>query len=584
VISLSRLALAAALVSCTATAALSAAAEPTGSVVRGPLAGTVAPVVDLETKLADHLQQGTVVPIRFGSAAQTPGDVVSTGGWGDSGLWSGVYLGGEAMRYATARHYLSLGAPGRSGGKGGADDAPGHRGLTDEERAFWTAQRDQALERVRAVLQSEHININISASWKGAFHPPTVDPAGYPLGGNRHLADFGGGLVDGQAGMLQRACTPTSAYPLGVNPPTVDPADPTRNNENRVYEITWRVEDGGDGRTYWCETSPSRDTYAGVTFGMLTAFDLVSQDFPQMRAQIARDVIAMGDFLVKYGWSYPRPHGYVSADHDFDGFVSPLFVYTPLARLNVANTVRHVADLAGTAADKQKWDAVWAEELASQGPMLEEANTVGLQQPNEGYYGMNLNHLNTFNLARTTTGAERDLVLRGFSPVYKTTQDDVNAHFEAIVFSMTGDRGRLSLALQHLGQWLDYRRDSWGGAYVRNSTRCGTEIRCVPKDQYEIAVDQAPGGSVTWFPGQPDLPPVSEQQGLRAARPLPVGVRPPTDFLWQRTPTDLDGHEDAAAREPGIDYLTPYWMLRYFTEVVTPPQTPMPTYLGPAYY
>lgn len=579
--SLTRLALAAALVSCAATSVVAGAAPPSGSVVQGPLAGTVAPMLDLEAKVVDHLQQGHLVPIRFGDATQIPGDVVGSGSWGDSGLWSGVYLGGQAMRYATASHYLSLGSPGHSGGKGKADDAPGHRGLTDEEREFWTAQRSEALSRVRAVLASEHINVNIGASWQGSPHAPTVnttDPTG------KHLLDFGGGLVKGEAGMLQRACTPTTAYPLGVNPPSADPANPTNDHANRVYEITWRIEDGGDGRTYWCETSPSRDTYAGVTFGMLTAFDLVSEDFPEMRAQIAADVLAMGNFLVKYGWSYPRPHGYVSADHDFDGFVSPLFVYTPLARLNVANTVRHVAALAGTAADKQKWDAVWAEELASQGPLVEEGNTVGLQQPNEGYYGMNLNHLVTFNIARTTTGVERDLVMRGFSPVYKTTRDDINAHFEAIVYAISGDTGRRDLALEHLDQWLDYRRDAWGGAFVDNEKRCGTEITCVPNDQYEIAVDQAPGGSVTWFPGQPDLPPVSGKQGLRAARPLPVGVRPPTDFLWQRSPTNLNGHEDAEVREPGIDYLTPYWMLRYFTEVVTPASTPVPDYLGPAYY
>jgi hypothetical protein len=426
--------------------------------------------------------------------------------------------------------------------------------------------------------------VNVSASWKGAFHAPTVDPSGYPLGGNKHLADFGGGLVDGEAGMLQRACTTKDAYPLGVNPPTSDPANPTRNNENRVYEITWRVQDGGDGRTYWCETSPSRDTYAGVTFGMLTACDLVSRDFPEMRTQIAHDLIAMGDFLVKYGWSYPRPHGYVSAAHDFDGALSPLFVYTPLARLNVANAVNHVAQAAGTAEQKQKWAAVWAEELASQGPLLEEANSVGLQQPNEGYYGQNLNHLNTVNLLRTTSGVARDLVLRGFSSTHKTTRDDVNAHFEAIVWATTGDTAQRDMALQHLGQWLEYRRNAWGGRYVRNSARCGSEIRCVPNDQYEIALEQAPGGSVTWFPGQPELPPVSEAQDLRAARPLPVAQRPPTDFLWQRAPTDLDGHEDVRAREPGIDYLTPYWMLRYFTEVEQPPHTPVPEYLGPAYY
>jgi len=561
--------------------AVPSGAQTASDPVQGPLAGVVDPMLDLEAKIADHLHEGIVVPVGFADASQTPGEVVATGSWGDSGLWSGVYLGGEAMRYATASHYLDLDAPGRSGGKGRADEAPGHAGsLTDEERAFWTAQRDQALERVQAVLASEHRDITISASWTGSFHVPTVNTQN-PT--DTHAADFGGGVVHGEAGMMQRACTLKGDGPLGVSAPAVDPGNPTMNNSNRVFEITWARSDGGDGRTYYCETSPSRDTYAGVTFGMLTAFDLVSKDFPEMRQQIARDVLAMGNFLVKYGWSYPRPHGYVSAKHDFDGFLSPLFVYTPLARLNVANTVRHVADLAGTAADRQKWDAIWAEELATQGSVLPVSNPVGLQQPNEGYYGMNLNHLNTFDLLRTTDGVARDMVMRGFAPIDHTTRDDVNAHFEAITYAVSGEKPRLGLAVEHLLQWLDYRANTSGGRRVDNQSRCGQDLECVRQDQFEVQVDQLGNGPVTWFPGQPDLPPVSEQQGLRARRPLPVALRPPTDFLWQRSPTDLDGQESAQWREPGIDFLTPYWMIRYFTEVAPPPVTPIPTDLGPAY-
>ena len=60
--------------------------------------------------------------------------------------------------------------------------------------------------------------------------------------------------------------------------------------------------------------------------------------------------------------------------------------------------------------------------------------------------------------------------------------------------------------------------------------------------------------------------------------------RPPTDFLWQRPPTSLDGHDGPNAREPGIDFLTPYWMLRYYTEVGYPAYRPFPAWAGPAHY
>ena len=525
----------------------------------GPLASAsdVDAMLDLEAKMADALQAGHAVPIEYGSSARNPGDVVGTGGWGDSGLWTGVYLGGQAMRYAVAKKHLA-------------------NGLTESERMFWTAQRDEALARVRTILAAQHRDITIAEDWTGSLKVPpdvnTTDPTG------KHAANFGGGVIKGERGMIMRACTPVGLGRLGVSDPTVDAANPVNNNSNRVFQITWKE----DGITYNCEASPSRDTYAGLTFGLLTAFDLVGPDEPVLQAQIRADLVSMGDFLLKYGWSYPRPHGYVSADHDFDGAISPLFVYVPMARLNLTNAVRHVVDQGGTAAEEQKWDAVWAEELASQGPILAPSLEIDSMQPNDGYYKFNLHHLTSFNLLRTTTGVERDLISQAVGVMDKTTRDDVNAHFEAITFSATGEQPRLDSAVTHLREWLDYRTAVESGP-VSNSGRCGDSIDCVPDDQYELAVEQAPGGSVTWFPGQPDAPPLSAAGRQRAARPLPVDVRPPSDFLWQRPPTGLDGAICAVCREAGIDFLTPYWMIRYFTEVAQPTSSPFPEWAGPAH-
>ena len=566
---------------CTASLGSSALADKPGDPVSGPLSGAsdVAAMVDLEAKIADSLHVGHAVPIEYGSAARTPGDVVATGGWGDSGLWTGVYLGGEAMRYSVAKHYLTptLTTPGNSAGQGSADDANGHNrdGLTDEERAFWTAQRDQSLDRVRTILAAEHRDINIAEDWTGALKvPPDVNTSN-PTG--THGANFGGGVIHGEKGMIQRACTPVGLGRLGVSDPTDDVAHPINNNSNRVFRITWHE----DKVTYNCETSPSRDTYAGLTFGLLTAFDMLGPDQQDLRDQIRADLLSMGNFLLKYGWNYPRPHGYVSAKHDFDGAVSPLFVYVPMARLNLTNAVRHVVDQGGAAADRQKWDAVWNEELATEGPQLAASLEIDSAQPNDGYYKFNLHHLTAFNLLRTTSGAERSLFSQAVGVMDKTTRDDVNAHFEAITYALTGDKPRLDAAVTHLREWLDYRATIEKGP-VNNSQYCGTSIVCVPQDKYELAVDQAPGGAVTWFPGQPALP-GSPAKGLRAARPLPVTVRPPSDFLWQRPPTSLDGSDGATSREPGVDFLTPYWMIRYFTEVAPPASSPFPEWAGPAH-
>jgi hypothetical protein len=544
----------------------------------------VAAMVDLEMKMNDSLQVGHAVPVVYDSAARLPGHVVSAPYWGDTALWTGVYLGGQAMRYQVATHHLGGGGDQQpegdhqgGGGEGGGDQQDGEAGAA-RNRAFWTAQRDQALARVRSILLAEHRDITIAQDWSGQTKVPpavnTQDPTG------PHTADFGGGAVRGEPGMVTRGCTPVGLGPMGIHPPDSNPANPVNDHSNHVYEITWTH---GDGGRYYCETSPSRDTYAGLTFGLLTAFDLVGPDEPVLRAQIRDDLLAMAGYLVRHGWNYVRPNGYVGTHSDEDGFASPLMAHVPLARLNVANAARHVAAVAGSAADRQTWDAVWAEELASQGPILGTAEEVNALQPNQGYFKFNLDHLLGFNLLRTLTGPERELVAGGFAVMDKTTRLDLNAHFEAITYALTGEAARRDAAVTHLMQWLTYQARTGDGQVVRNSARYGTEIRCVPQDQDGVVVEQAPGGSVTYYPGTPEAPPLSHASGLRSDGPLPIAVRPPRDFLWQAPPNALDGQQDPLAREPGIDFLTPYWMLRYFSEAAPPALQPLPAWLGPAH-
>ena len=563
-----RLLLTAALVA-TSCVALTAHATPPGVLHDGPLGASddVAWMQLLESNMQDNLVQGKAVPVDFPTADRTPGTATSTGGWGDSGLWTGVYLGGESLRYATAKAHLAS-LPGN--GHGGPPSV-------QDQRDFWTAQQDQALSHVRTILAGEHRDINIAEDWNGTLKVPPgvstnpcVQSTGLP-GCEHHAADFGGGIIPGQKGMIQRACTLKGSWPMGINPPTQYANNPTQNNDNRVFEITWKH---GDGKTYYCETSPSRDTYAGLTFGLLTAYDMVGTDLGPLRDQIRTDLQSMGDFLIKYGWSYPRPHGYVSAKHDFDGFISPLFVQVPMARLNLTNAVRHVVDDGTDATAKAKWDAIWAEELATQGPILAGSMQIDSLQPNDGYYKFNLHHLTAFNLLRTLTGPERTLVAQAVSVMDNTTRDDLNAHFQAILFSQTGDADRLRDAVAWLRDWKVYRTNTWSGQQVDNTPRCGKDLQCVTNDdQYELGT---PVGDIAWFPGSSGDP--------RAARPMPVSQRPPSDFIWQRQPTQLKGGEPATHREPGIDYLTPYWMLRYYTEVEHPSEGPLPTWVGPPSY
>ena len=542
----------------------------------GPLAcADDSAALELERRIADNIRFGQVLEIDYRTPEKVLGDVASGGAWGDSALWTGVYLAGESMRYAVAQDKLKK------------LDKRKNEGDPEAEAAIseWTAHRDEALSRARLMANKFHLLSRIGREWKTTVSPNTSYNPTNPAGGP---PSFGGGVFQGEEGLLMRGCAPKPADTpdgIGIAP----------NANKRVFgPFYW--DDGKDNGIqdkveYYCETAPSRDSYAGTLYGLLYAYDLVGKDDPELRAQIRGDVLVLAGRLVKYGWSFPRPHGNISSPvdtrivpvvggngHDFDNFISPTFMQqVPSARLNVAQSAWHVSR-EGTDQEKAFWDAVWTEERATQLPALAGQMEVDAAQPNEGYYKFNLNHLTMSNILRLEPdAAARDIEKQALGVMDKTTGDDGNAHFESLTYAASGEPRRVESAVKHLGEWLGYRAATHAGPVV-NSTRCGADLECVPNAQLDVDQD----GNVVTVPDPATLQPGAKPK-LRARFPLPVAQRTPTDFLWQRPPTQLDGSEAATHQTPGIDYLTPYWTIRYWTEVAEPDLAPLPTWIGPAH-
>jgi hypothetical protein len=537
----------------------------------GPLAcADDSAMLALEQRIADNIRFGQAIEIDYRTPARVLGDVASGGAWGDSALWTGVYLAGESMRYAVAQDKLRLLGP--DDGKLKRKDA-----VEDAARIAWTAQRDEALARARMMANKFHLLSRIGREWHTTLSPNTSYNPTSPEGGP---PSFGGGVLQGEEGLLMRACAPDPAK-------TPDGIGITPNGNKRIFG-PFRWEDGVD---YYCETAPSRDSYAGTLYGLLYAYDLVGKDDPALRAQIRGDVLVLAGRLVKYGWSFPRPHGDISVPkapvsvpitgfdgHDFDNFISPAFMQqVPSARLNVAQSARHVAQT-GTSQEKTYWDGVWAEESATQLPALALSMEVDSAQPNDGYYKYNLNHLTMANTIRLESDpTTRSVMKQALGVMDKTTGDDGNAHFESITYAASGEPARLKAATLHLGQWLDYRTAIETGP-VSNSPRCGVDLECVPNAQLDV--DQS--GTVLTVPDPAAVPPGAKPK-LRARFPLPVAQRAPRDFLWQQPPTQLDGSDAPTHQAPGIDYLTPYWTIRYYSEVAPPALAPLPVWAGPSH-
>ena len=49
-----------------------------------------------------------------------------------------------------------------------------------------------------------------------------------------------------------------------------------------------------------------------------------------------------------------------------------------------------------------------------------------------------------------------------------------------------------------------------------------------------------------------------------ACNPVPVPIRPTGEFIWQDDPFQLSGGGYDTIESPGVDYVLPYWMGRYY--------------------
>lgn len=523
----------------------------------------------LEQRITDNFWGGQVYEVDYANAAKTLGAVTHVGAFADSALWTGTYLGAQSFRYATAKKYLA------------------NPSLPADQVTFWTTQRDEAKARINTMVAKFHILINISKNWNHKFQLSLKQTG------------FGGGIIKGEPGYLMRACQKTTVPEwqrwsnAELGPDATGMPRPYTANRRVFGPLPWRNADGTVDK-YWCEDGTSRDAYAGTMFGLLVAFDLVGGDDRPMRTAVRNDIVTLSNFAFKYLWNTPRPHGRISipfdsnhnsdtcrqidailniCGHDFENFFSPLFIITPTAQMEMTQAAYHVTTVLPGHPDSTKWKGIYNAELALIGPQMTTSEVIDTEAPYDSYYKWNLEHLIMWNLIRESpNAASTALFKQAFAVVDKTTGNDINAHFEAITYGVTGQTSRRDAAVQHLRQWVDYRANTSNGQVINNQAACGHTIQCVPEDQSDMTLDGAPPITI---PGSSTT--------LRAKDPLPVAKRTPTDFLWQRPPNQLNGQEGATHQAPGIDYLLPYWMLRYLTEVRTPALSPFPAWPGPSF-
>ena len=270
-----------------------------------------------------------------------------------------------------------------------------------------------------------------------------------------------------------------------------------------------------NGQPVWWIGNTTRDQYDGVFFGLAVAYDAVPN--AGVRARISALVTRMLDYLLARQWNIVMP----------DGKVSSTFNGKPDQQLTLLQIGRHV--------NPARYAALYVAHRAALAPFVAAPVTAECQDTYGSYFKFNLDYISFFNLIRLeeATSPYRPMYLAAYGQLRNCTYDQPtsdrqNAHFNMVDRALTGPEAtRDADTRESLGRWLARPRRDY---HVDLRTTYPPEWIC----------------------------------GDRACKPIPVDDRPPTDFLWQRSPLLLEGGNDGRVEEPGIDYILPYWMARLY--------------------
>lgn len=248
----------------------------------------------------------------------------------------------------------------------------------------------------------------------------------------------------------------------------------------------------------------SRDQYSGVMFGLGVAYDMVSD--PTLKSSISSLITRMITFLQNHLWTVFMP----------DLSISTTFIGRADQQLSFLQVAQHV--------NPSQFSNSYNTNSAAMAASV--ITPIGLEATSDSsYFKFNLDYINLYNLIRLDNDSAQSEYRGAYTVLRNHTAPHLNAFFDAIDRGLNGPNAVRDAELTSLlNQWLQRpRRD--------------------------------PSVDLT------KVVPVCNGQ---ACQPVPVPLRPPTDFLWQRSPFQLTGGGSGTIESAGIDYILPYWMARYY--------------------
>ena len=248
----------------------------------------------------------------------------------------------------------------------------------------------------------------------------------------------------------------------------------------------------------------SRDQFVGVIFGLGAAYDLI--DDATIKRSISDLVTRLLGFLTGHNWSIIMP----------DGSSSATFLIRPDEILALLQVGRHV--------NGSRFSTYYDEQRILLLPTVAVPASVDIAT-DDAYFKFNLDYMSFYNLVRLESSSFKSFYQTAYRVVRSHTASHQNAFFDIIDRALEGvNATRDAETRTLLEQWLQRPKRDLFVDLTRSVQVCGDQ----------------------------------------ACQPVPVALRPPTDFLWQRNPFQLMGGGSGIIENPGIDYILLYWMSRYY--------------------
>jgi len=273
-----------------------------------------------------------------------------------------------------------------------------------------------------------------------------------------------------------------------------------------------------NGQPYGSLGGISRDQYIGTVLGLTQAFVRV----PSVRAEAGALISRIVHYLETHDWVAYRTDGVT---------VSAPFAQTMSVAWSFIKS--------GYLVDPARWG--WLHDRYKPlAPLFWLTSWASSREVHDDYYKFNLSHSHILNMASIETDPA---LYREYVKALDIEHDAVGHHDNAWFDAVYGIV--VPSAAAALGPRVQAALERWALRDRRGFTVSNSQDPAIAKAVYASPTN--PNGA-----------------RLYAVHPVPIEKRPPTDFLWQRDPFELDGSGDPREQFPGVDLLLPYWAARSY--------------------